>query len=54
MDEEEDHLEISEYVKNANKIKDGISLTKNYEEFLKEANKKIIIIVRKQTGRNAK
>ena len=45
---EEEHLNLNEEVKNAKKVKDGISLVKKYENFLKRANKKIINIVGKQ------
>ena len=45
---EEEHLNLNEEVKNAKKVKDGISLVKKYEIFLKRANKKIINIVGKQ------
>ena len=48
LDEEEDYSEMNEEVKNAKKPKDGISLIKKYENFLKGANKKIINIVEKQ------
>ena len=47
-DKEEDYLEVNEEVKNAEEPKDGISLVKKYEDFLKGANKKIINTVGKQ------
>ena len=47
-DEEEDYLEMNEEVKNVKEPKDGVSLVKKYEIFLKGANRKIINIVRKQ------
>ena len=38
---EEDYLQICKKVKNAKDLKDGISLVKMYENYLKKANKMI-------------
>ena len=48
FNEEEGYLQISEEVKNAKELKDGMALVKKYEDLLKGANKKIINIVGKQ------
>ena len=45
---EEENTNLSDEVKNAKSLKEGISLVKKYKNLLKGANKKIINIVRKQ------
>ena len=45
---DEENVNLNEETKNTKKVKEGISLVKNYENLLKGANKKTINIVRKQ------